>query len=416
MNLLNLVAPQATAGSKRSVPKVYIKKTVSLIGHVSPTIARSAGGPSVSVRRLIEALKKKSPAMVQCLFAGDAAHGGNALADWGEIEPRLFRTFGPRRLGWSPGLRDALVESKPRLIHVHGLWQYHAWAADRASRQLNIPLVISPRGMLEPWALGRGRAQKWLANNFFQQRMLSEVDCIVATSPLEAAGVRAAGFNATPIAVIPNGVDLPPTHFQSAAGRHKASADRRTALFLSRIHPKKGISDLLTAWKSVAPTSWRLRIVGPSDGSHATEVADQIAASNLEANVTMEGPLWGDAKLQAYAEADLFILPSYSENFGLVIAEALAAGVPVITTTATPWKELLSERCGWWIEPGPSALTATLRIVLEIPSEELVSMGRRGRRLMERRYSWNSVARDMADVYSWLFDATTGPPAQLMFP
>lgn len=128
----------------------------------------------------------------------------------------------------------------------------------------------------------------------------------------------------------------------------------------------------------------------------------------------MDGPLWGEAKTAAYAGADLFVLPTYSENFGIVIAEALAAGLPVITTTAAPWHELPTESCGWWIEPGSAPLQEALRLALATPRDELAAMGGRGRALMVRRYTWPAVAGAVAAVYRWLL-GVAGPPAHLLF-
>jgi glycosyltransferase involved in cell wall biosynthesis len=269
--------------------------------------------------------------------------------------------------------------------------------------------------MLEPWALRQGRVKKWIAGVLFQREMLQRAACIVATSRMEAEGIRLAGVT-SPVAIIPNGVDLPPESFR-AFGKLRDGGDcRRTALFLSRIHPKKGILDLLTAWKSLAPQDWRLRIVGPSEGGHAGVVSQSIRALGLQPSVSIEKPLWGDDKMRAYAQAELFILPSYSENFGLAIAEALAAGVPVVTTKATPWEELVKERCGWWTGVGAAALTMALSAALKTPTAELATMGQRGRALMERRYSWRVVAEDMMELYRWVLGETKEAPARLMFP
>lgn len=385
------------------------------ISHVLSTISRDAGGPSVSVRRLVESLKKTSRDANWHVLAGDAARSGDAENSWTGVRPQLFATRGPRRIGWAPGLPSALANLAPTLIHLHGLWQYHAWASHRVAQQTHVPLVISPRGMLEPWALRQGRTQKWIAGVLFQRRMLEQAACIVATSRLEAEGLRSAGVT-SPVAIIPNGVDVPPEHWRALGEASRGAGVRRTALFLSRVHPKKGILDLLSAWKVLAPRDWRLRIVGPSEGGHAGVVAAYIHAHGLRESVTLEGPLWGDDKRQALAEAALFILPSYSENFGLVIAEALAAAVPVITTKATPWQELVTERCGWWSEVGAAALTEVLNGALNTPAADLAAMGRRGRALMERRYSWRTVAEDMMELYRWVLGETKDAPVRLMFP
>lgn len=303
----------------------------------------------------------------------------------------------------------ALRASRPQLIHLHGLWLYHAWTAYRVARSAHIPLIVSPRGMLEPWALRQGRLQKAVAGVLFHRAMLRDATCIVATSAMEARSVRLAGVSA-PIFVIPNGVDVPD---ESHAVRSPASL--RTALFLSRIAPKKGLLELLVAWHAVAPAGWRLRIVGPDERGYADTVAHEIRRLGLESSVTLAGAAWGEDKRREYAAADLFALPSHSENFGMVVAEALAAGLPVITTRATPWAELETERCGWWIQTGAAALIPTLRDAVALPESELKAMGARGRQLVAARYAWPRVAEDMARIYCWV-TGSGAEPSDLKFP
>ena len=115
----------------------------------------------------------------------------------------------------------------------------------------------------------------------------------------------------------------------------------------------------------------------------------------------MEGPVYGAAKTHAITSADAFLLPSHSENFGIVVAEALAHGVPVLTTTATPWQALESEHCGRWIDDTPEAIAKALDIALSLPDAERAAMGARGRAWMRRDFSWNRIAKGMAEVYAW---------------
>jgi glycosyltransferase involved in cell wall biosynthesis len=357
-----------------------------------PTIARVHGGPAVSVRRLVESLRFHG--LVQPdVFAG-LVDGAESDSAWALLKPRISFIFGPRRLGWAPGLTANLIAHRPEVVFLNGLWQYHAFAAYRASRYLGVPLVVSPRGGLEPWALRNGRLQKSFANILFQRRMLRSAAAIVVTSQMEADGVRAAGYRA-PIGIIPNGVDIVTRRAQDAP-------TKRTALFLSRVHPKKGILDLLEAWMELRPADWTLKIVGPSEGGFGEVVARRIFDMGLGDSVVYLGPLWGDRQAEAYASAHLFVLPSYSENFGMVVGEALAAGVPVVTTQATPWESLVIHECGWWIPVGKDALKIALVDALGRSGSELARMGRNGRALIERQFSWTHRAEAMANLLAWV--------------
>ena len=172
---------------------------------------------------------------------------------------------------------------------------------------------------------------------------------------------------------------------------------------LGRIHPKKGLDRLVRAWAKVeaAHPEWRLRIVGPDELGHAGELA-ALAAELKTQRVSIEDSVAGDAKTAAYREADLFVLPTLNENFAITVAEALAAGTPVIATKGAPWRGLQSEGCGWWIDHGVEPLAAALANAMAMRREALQAMGAKGRAWMARDFSWDRVAHDMLDVYRWL--------------
>jgi glycosyltransferase involved in cell wall biosynthesis len=174
------------------------------------------------------------------------------------------------------------------------------------------------------------------------------------------------------------------------------------SLHLGRLHPKKGIDRLLHAWASVEPRhpDWSLQIVGPSESGHGEALAAQSAALSLR-RVEFCDPLFGAGKDIAYRNADLFVLPTLDENFGMVVAESLANGTPVICTKGAPWAALDAERCGWWIEHGVAPMAAMLEAAMNLPRLELDEMGARGHRWMEKEFSWERVADDMETVYRW---------------
>jgi glycosyltransferase involved in cell wall biosynthesis len=252
--------------------------------------------------------------------------------------------------------------------------------------------------MLEPWSLKRSRIRKWFARRLHQDAILERAGCLRATSQMEADNIRTAGFK-TPIAVVPNGVTLPARpDTESRPGNRPV----REALFISRLHPKKGLLNLIEAWKQVRPRDWKLTIIGPGESSYVDELRRAVAGAGLTDVIEIRGPVWGEERFRYYWAADLFVFPSFSENFAMVVAEALACEVPVITTKGLPWEDLERHRCGWWIDIGVEPLVKALRNATEISDPERQEMGRRGRKLIGKDYNWDSAAVKMTTVYRWL--------------
>ena len=185
-------------------------------------------------------------------------------------------------------------------------------------------------------------------------------------------------------------------------------------LYLGRLHAKKGLDQLLHAWATVerAHAGPRLRIIGPSEGGYDDALRRLIVSLDLR-RVAIEPPLFEPAaKLAAYRSADVVVLPTRNENFGMTIAEALAAEIPVISTKGAPWSGVRANRCGWWIDFGAEPLAATLLSALAVPTGELSEMGRRGRAWMARDFGWTRIAAEMAELYAWLLRGGE-PPASV---
>jgi glycosyltransferase involved in cell wall biosynthesis len=292
------------------------------------------------------------------------------------------------------------------LIHNHGLWLMPNVRSGTAAAGGRTPLVISPRGMLAPAALAFSRVRKRAFWALLQGPAVRGASCIHATSEQEYEEIRSFGL-ANPVAIIANGVDFPELPPEPTG----VPATERVVLSLGRIHPKKGLARLVHAWSKVeaACPGWRLKIVGPSEAGHYDELRALAMAFGLT-RVSVEGPIYGDAKTTAYREADVFVLPTLNENFGLTIAEALAAGTPAISTKGAPWGGLESEGCGWWIDHGVEPLAAALAQAMALPREALKAMGDKGREWMVRDFSWDRVAHDMLDVYLWLARGAPPPP------
>jgi glycosyltransferase involved in cell wall biosynthesis len=291
------------------------------------------------------------------------------------------------------------------VLHDNGIWMPGNHTAAAVARKTGVPLIISPRGMLEPWALSHRAWKKRLAWLLYQRRDLLTASVLHATAEQEVASLRRLGLR-QPIAMIPNGVEFPaPADVASAMAsrlRPAAAPQReRTALFLSRIHPKKGLINLIDAWACVRPEGWRLVIAGPDEGGHQAEVAERIRTSGVGEQVSLAGAVEGEAKAALFRNADLFVLPTFSENFGVVVAEALAYGLPVITTRGAPWADLETHNCGWWIDTGVEPLAQALRGAMALSDEQRHAMGVRGRGYV-RRYDWGGIAAQTSAVYRWV--------------
>lgn len=251
--------------------------------------------------------------------------------------------------------------------------------------------------MLEPWAMRFKNLKKRVAWSLYQHADLENASRLHATSGAEAANL--ADLQLMPrVEVVANGMELPKV-LQSEKLDKAHPGGLRTALFLGRLHPKKGLPLLIDAWAEVRPRRWRLIIAGPDEDGHSGEVAALIQRRGLTGDIRLVGPAYADEKAQLLASARVFVLPTYSENFGMAVAEALANGVPVITTTSAPWQELHTSKCGWWIPPERDALADALRSACAASEASLCEMGRRGRELIRSQYSWSKIAGRMACVY-----------------
>lgn len=364
------------------------------------SIADEAKGPSYSVRRLYEEMNNQGHRVV--LVDADYQEGA--------VLPSFSKSFapgfGPAKLGRSPEMAKYLqhqaVAGEIKLLHNHGLWMmpnvYPGWVA----RKYNIPLITSPRGVFAKAAWESGSKIKQLFWPLLQRPALVPTVCFHATAESEYLDIRRMGYT-QPVAIIPNGIDVP-------EGFQKQPSELKTLLFLGRIHPIKGLVMLLEAWATLEPIfpEWQLKIVGPDNVGHLRELQDLQHKLNLQ-RVIFVGAVYEQQKWQEYHNADLFVLPSYSENFAMSVAEALACGVPAVVSKGAPWQELETYNAGCWVEINASSLAHALRGFIQKPLDELVQMGQNGRKLMQDKYSWEMVATMMAELYKWVLEGGTTP-------
>lgn len=402
------------------------------------------GGPFFSVGNLAKALAREGHEVH--LLAGAFPHlppqeppeGVTLHLVQGRLIPGIRQTV----LWQAAQTIDALLERvRPDVIHDNGLWLSLNHQVALAAQRHGIPRVLSPRGTLDPWAMQYRNWKKRIALRLFQQKDLEAVTAFHAASELEAKNIRAFGLK-QPIMVIPNGVDIPdePAHFglgaegrsQESGFRHQESgcdaqpssaahlasshppdpcppshAPRpkplapRIALFMGRMHPIKNLPVLLEAWAKVRPAGWKLRLVGANEINQKALLAAKVRELGIADSVEILEPVYGGAKEQCLRESQLFFLVSKSENFGISAAEAMAVGLPVITSKEIPWSCVASENLGWWVPGQVEPLAEVIEAATQLEPKELAAIGTRGRDYARETFGWDRIAKEFIQTYSW---------------
>jgi glycosyltransferase involved in cell wall biosynthesis len=366
------------------------------IAHVSSQLDRGSAGLGAAVAAISAATEAAdNEVRVFGLSSADwVARDGSSWtgAPATMLEPAAWS--GP--FGYAPEMLPALLDFDADIVHLHGLWTFPSIVAHRFHCEAQCPLVVSAHGMLMPVALTYSAKRKRVARWLFQDRVVRAASLVHSTSHDEDASNRALGLN-TRTGLIPLGIDLMP------CPEVPRDAARRKLLFLGRLNHIKGIDWLIEAWMRLERNfpDWELMIVGPTDPSYAREI-ERFKQAVGGLRVKFGGPQHDQEKLRTMAGADLFVLPSRTENFGLTAAEALMMGVPVIATKGTPWSGLADTGAGWWIEPGAEALELALREAMSLPMADLHRKGQNGRQWIERDFSWPVIGAKWQTVYESL--------------
>lgn len=366
--------------------------------HVIPSISLKYGGPSRTSVHLVNNLALCEDLNIH-FYSYDCLDGNCiSLAPSVGYYPQARKNY---RLSYLIGedyilLKNIIQRKNIDILHLHGVWHPLFHFASRAARSQCIPYIIQPRGMLEPWSIQFKRFKKSLAMSLYQRRDLDKAAGFIATSVQESLSLRALELD-VPIAIIPNGVES-----ASPVSSIPKKSSLKVALFMSRLHPKKGVLELIRSWSHVRPSGWELRIAGPDDAGLSEDIKSLVCRLNLDNCIKIIGPVYGEQRSLEFSMADLFILPTYSENFGIAVAEALSYGIPVITTTGAPWSSLLDYKCGWWIEPGEESLRKILPIATSVNDSERLLMGVRARALASK-FDWRNVATLTKEFYSRIY-------------
>lgn len=291
-------------------------------------------------------------------------------------------------------MNEAIQSFNPDIVHVHALWDPLVHKAIEIAYKRNIKIIHSPHGMLTPWALNNKKYKKKLAWFLYQKRDLCKVSAFHVTCDDERNDIIRLGFKQD-VAVIPLGIDLPHIEENSVTSSN-------SILFMSRIHPKKGLLNLVHAWDKIRKDGWKIIICGPDDDNHLAVVKEEVTRVNLSDSFVFKGSVAGEEKDRLLRTCDLFVLPTHSENFGIVVLEALAYGMPVITTVGAPWKNIEKYNAGWWIEIGVDPLIKALNEFLSLSENERKKIGQNAIVLAEKEYSWEVVINKLVSVYSKL--------------
>lgn len=369
-----------------------------IVRHIIQGIASASAGPSHSVGSLAENLSRRGDD-VEIVALGKRPEWWAYKTPVRAFDSSLVR-YGLASLDYLTYLRS--ISRTPAILHGHGVWRIANLFPLVIPERPDVHIVVSPRGMFSEWSW---RHHAWVKQPFWyamQLPALKKTHCFHATAHSELEDVRRLGFR-QPVAVIPNGIRVPASN--------RKNVKENTIVFLSRIHKKKGLELLVEAWRGLAPQfpAWSVKIAGAIDSDYAKNLVLNVQQEGIP-RIEFLGEVLGADKQALLSGASLFVLPSYSENFGIAVAEALAHGTPVITTNQTPWQELSSRGCGWCVSADQRSISDALREALSRGPDSLQEMGSIGRGWMENDFSWEAVTDMMQSTYAWLQGAGERPP------
>lgn len=377
------------------------------IGLLTASLSRNAGGLYDATRMLAQGLQKSQGCDVT-VFGLQDAYTDRDISGWsGVVKTNALPVQGPKSFGYAPSLRGVLGRAGIDLLHSHGLWMYPSRASLSWAKSNNEPYVISPHGMLDPWAVENSGWKKRLVGWLYEDAHLHGAACLHALCEAEFKAIRAYGLR-NPVCVIPNGIDLPVGPADAKpTWESLLPANARVLLYLGRIHPKKGLSNLLHAWKMARQGSgdggaWVLVIAGWDQGGHEADLKSLAAGLGIDSSIFFVGPQFDEAKHASYARADAFVLPSFSEGLPMVVLEAWAHGLPVVMTPQCNLPEGFAAGAGIEIQPEPDSISSGLVTLFTQPDQERSAMGLKGRQLVQDRFTWPRVAEQMLAVYRWV--------------
>ncbi|MDR2010186.1 MAG: glycosyltransferase [Bacteroidales bacterium] len=359
--------------------------------HYIPSIDHSSGGTTTYMQLLAKALGKLVDLHIVTHPSKQPVTVENAQIHY--LSGSFLQIFSIKKQ-WQKLLKDI----RPDMVHINCCWNPLCAYTQAWAQQSGYKVILTPHGMLEPWIIRRHyRTRKAPALCLYQKKAVRVADYIHATAEPEKTNLLKLGYN-DKIAVIPNGIETENISIKSCWEKTK------TVLYLSRIHPKKGIELLIDAVVRIkdALAGYKIIVAGEGDAHYIQSLKNRIHEQNVESVFDFAGGVYGEKKWELFQHADVFILPTYSENFGIVVAEALASGTPVIASKGAPWQELNTHHCGWWIDNDIDTIAKTLKEAIALSEEEYRQMGIRGQELVKENYSIETVAQKMMQLYEYI--------------
>ena len=373
----------------------------------SGTLAASAGGPAMSTYLTLRGLRYLGIDAQIIMFLpkeGENLRGNDISIHYVKSNPKT-------PLGYASSYKQDVIElGDYDIYHAQGVWQWNTYALASAARQCHKPYLITPRGMLYPQDIKKSNA--FLKKLSLKLRLLKDLNkaaCVHVTCEEEMRHCRNLGVT-SPIAIIPNPVEIKDYPYRKEDdGKNQSSGVRRIG-YLGRISRRKNIEGLIKAFHELGSEAEdaELLIIGGGDKEYERELRNLVAKCHLT-NVHFTGFLIGEEKDKALASCSVLAMPSEFENLGNVVLEGLVRRIPCIATKGSPWEELHTHYCGWWVPYTQADITNAVRSALNATEDELQTMGQNGRKLMEERYSVEAIAGKMKALYEWILGICSKP-------
>ncbi|MGG2201576.1 glycosyltransferase [Paenibacillus validus] len=378
--------------------------------HVIANLAPRYGGPAKAIMGMARSLvglghqvtifttNQDGPGVLDVPLYKPTFHEG--------VEIRYFPIQNPRYWGTSFSLANALRREIPNydIVHTHSLYLFHNWMAGMYCRHYRVPFIVRPHGTLDPYIYQRNRSRKRIMELLFENKNMKSASALHYTTEEEMLLARPVTFNSKGF-VVPNGVDLDEYANMPEIGgfrkQYPELTEKKIILFFSRLNFKKGLDILVDAFSKIhqqIPDAF-LVIAGPDNENYGEKVRQWIGERNIGDKVLFTGMLTGTKKLEALQEADLFVLPSYSENFGISVIEALICGTPVlISDKVNIWREVVVHRAGRAAPCDSNAFASEMKDLLSNP-QICDDMGERGKRFVANYYDWEHVGQQLEKEY-----------------
>ena len=379
---------------------------------LSGSDSRKSGGLYTSVRKLAESTWQRG--IDVNILAHSDEYSAYDKAAYRSLQPISYALKGPANFGYSPDMHTILKQQNPDLIHTQCLWMYLSKVSLDFYQKYRTPHIISPRGMLDPWAVQNSAWKKKLVATWFEKQHLHTAACLHALCQSEADAMRQYGL-INPIAIIPNGIDLPSSDAMQAstepAWSSSVPSDKKVLLFLGRIHPKKGLLNLIEAWSTSQADvkDWCLVIAGWDENGHRAELEARVKATGIGKTVLFVGSQLGKDKSASYVRADAFILPSLSEGLPMSVLEAWSYRLPVLMTPQCNLPEGFQANAALCFEPTLEGNQQVLQKLGNLSQRHLSELGSSGYQLVQEKFTWDKVSAQMAEVYEWVLAGKEEP-------